>query len=251
MLVVLPPSETKVSGGAPGSKLNLSLLTTPELNPLREALLTALVALSLNPEQAMKALKLGPKGGFEVERNRDVWSTPVMPALERYTGVVYDALGIKEWSDDDWAYASGHVAVFSALFGLLGARDPIPAYRLSCDSRLDLGRLPALYAPYREALWNSVPDFVLDLRSEGYRALAPLLPGSGVFVTLVQPGPRGERKALGHQNKPVKGRLVADLVRTRADISSPEELAAWGGAEGWIFDLESNREGVIDLVVEV
>lgn len=251
MLVVLPPSETKVSGGVTGSQLNLSLLSTPELNPLRERLLAALVALSANPEQAMKALKLGPKGGFEVDRNRDVWSTPVMPALERYTGVVYDTLGIQVWSADDWAYATRHVGVFSALFGLLGARDPIPAYRLSCDSRLDIGGLPALYGPYQEALWNGVSDFVLDLRSGGYRALAPLLPGSGVFVALVQPGPLGGRKALGHQNKPVKGRLVADLVRTRANISSLAELAAWGVGQGWTFDLQSNREGVIDLVVEV
>jgi hypothetical protein len=30
-----------------------------------------------------------------------------------------------------------------------------------------------------------------------------------------------------------------------------EELAAWGVGQGWTFDLQSNREGVIDLVVEV
>lgn len=199
----------------------------------------------------MKALKLGPQGAHEVERNREVCSTPVLPALERYTGVVYDAVGVTAWSAADWDYASTHVAVFSALFGLLGARDLIPAYRLSCDSRLSIGRLPALYEPYREALWGSVSDFVLDLRSEGYRSLAPLPAQSGVFVALVKPGPRGERKALGHQNKPVKGRLVADLVRSRADISSLAELAAWGATHGWNCDEASHREGVIDLIVDI
>lgn len=251
MLVVLPPSETKVSGGAPGSQLDLGGLGTPGLNPLRERLLSALVELSNDPERAMKALKLGPKGAHEVERNREVCSTPVLPALERYTGVVYDAVGVTAWSDADWDYASTHVAVFSALFGLLQARDLIPAYRLSCDSRLDIGRLPALYAPYQEALWGSVSDFVVDLRSEGYRSLAPLPTESGVFVALVKPGPRGQRKALGHQNKPVKGRLVADLVGTRADIASLAELVAWGVVHGWNFDPESFHEGVIDLIVDI
>lgn len=251
MLVVLPPSETKVSGGAPGSQLDLGGLRTPELNPLRERLLFALVELSSDPERAMKALKLGPKGSFEVERNREVLSTPVLPALERYTGVVYDAVGATAWSAKDWDYASAHVGVFSALFGLLAARDLIPAYRLSFDSRLEIGRLPALYAPYHKALWDSVSDFVLDLRSEGYRSLAPLPAGSGVFVALVKPGPRGARTSLGHHNKPVKGRLVAELVGTRASISSLADLVAWGVGHGWNFDLESHREGVIDLVVEV
>jgi cytoplasmic iron level regulating protein YaaA (DUF328/UPF0246 family) len=251
MLVVLPPSETKVSGGPIGTQLGLSSLKTPELTPLREELLRSLARLCEDREAALEALKLGPKGASEVERNREVRTSPVLPALERYTGVLYDALEVTKWTTKQWVYARAHVGVFSALFGLIGAQDLIPAYRLSADSKLDVGRLPAVYEPYREAVWGSVSEFVLDLRSGGYRSLAPLTEGSGVFVSLVKPGPMGARKALGHHNKAVKGRLVADLVRSEAEISSLENLVAWGAENGWDFDAESYQDGVIDLVVAV
>lgn len=251
MLVVLPPSETKVSGGRSGTQLDLSSLRTTELTPLREELLASLERVCDDQESALQALKLGPKGAGEVERNREVRTSPVLPALERYTGVLYDALSVNDWSPHQWDYASAHVSVFSALFGLIGARDLIPAYRLSYDSKLDVGRLPAVYESFRESIWGSVSDFVLDLRSGGYRSLAPLTEGAGVFVSLVKPGPLGARKAVGHHNKPVKGRLVADLVRSQAPISSVDQLVVWGAENGWNFDGQSYDDGVIDLVVDV
>ncbi len=92
MLVLLPPSETKVSGGEPGTSLDLDRLSFPAQNPLRCELLGRVVELSLDEDAALRALKLGPKGVPEVQRNREVLSSPVMPALERYTGVLFDHL---------------------------------------------------------------------------------------------------------------------------------------------------------------
>ena len=48
--------------------------------------------LSRNRETSIRALKLGPKQAAEVDRNRAIRRSPTMPALERYTGVLYDAL---------------------------------------------------------------------------------------------------------------------------------------------------------------
>src|SRR4051794_320812 len=45
VLVLLPPSETKHPGGG-GAPLDLAALTAPELTPLREQLLEAVVSLS-------------------------------------------------------------------------------------------------------------------------------------------------------------------------------------------------------------
>lgn len=93
MLVILPPSETKVSGGREGTKLDVVGLSYPSQTAFRQRLLSELRKLSAEPEHAKKALKLGPKGESEIERNQVVASSPVVPALERYTGVLYDALG--------------------------------------------------------------------------------------------------------------------------------------------------------------
>lgn len=249
MLVLLPPSETKVDGGAPGTSLNLSQLSFPSQNSLREALLHQVLELCADEARALKALKLGPKGAPEVERNRELLSSPVMPALGRYTGVLFDHLDVDTLDAKATTWLEKKVAVFSALFGLIRATDPIPAYRLSFNSRVSGGPLTTQWSRVAGAVWDEVDGFVLDLRSEGYRKLSLLSEGKGVFVSLVTPGSPGSRKALGHANKSVKGRLVRALAETGAALESVDDLVSWGSAHGYFFDPESLRDGVVDLVI--
>jgi cytoplasmic iron level regulating protein YaaA (DUF328/UPF0246 family) len=134
MMILVPPSETKVSGGDEGSHLDLGSLSFLVQTPLRQKLANELVALAGNPAASLRALKLGPKGLGELQRNRELWEAPVMPALSRYTGVLYDALGVDTLDGASRERALSSIAIFSALFGLIRASDRIPAYRLSFDS---------------------------------------------------------------------------------------------------------------------
>ena len=249
MLVLLPPSETKTAGGKPGSSLDIGQLSFPVQNAVRSTLLEQLVELSGHESAALKALKLGPKGAPEVQRNRDVLSSPVMPALERYTGVLFDALDLSSLSPRAHSWVMDTVAVFSALLGVIRASDPIPAYRLSFDSKLSGGPLASQWAVVGNAVWEEVPGFVLDLRSEGYRKLAPVPADRGVFIALVTEGPVGSRPALGHANKSVKGRLVRALAESGAQLESVQDVVSWGAAHGYHCDADSLREGVMDLVI--
>ena len=249
MLVVLPPSETKTPGGNPATSLALDDLSFPVLNPLREELLTELQELSRDEDAAMKALGLGPKSRADLERNVALWSSPLLPAIERYNGVLYDAIGLETLELSSRRFLWDHVAIFSALFGLIRASDPIPAYRLSWDSALPGGKPGPRWREHAQGLWAGISDFVIDLRSEGYEQLSPVPEDSGVYVALTTPGARGARAALGHANKAVKGRLVRAMVTTQPTIDSVSELVAWGEENGFAFDLESLENGRIDLVV--
>jgi uncharacterized protein len=249
MLIVLPPSETKVSGGQGSQVLDLERLSFPCQNPVRASLVAELQELAGDVEKSRAVLKLGPKGVPEVHRNRELQTSALLPAISRYTGVLYDQLGYSTLDTDSATHLNAHVAIHSALFGLIRSTDPIPAYRLSYDSALAAGRPVARWAPSRDALWREVSDFVIDLRSEGYRSLSPLAEGSGVFVNLVSPGPVGERKALGHANKGTKGRLVRDMMNRGAVINSVAQLVEFGEQAGYFFDPQSHREGRIDLVI--
>src|SRR3712207_6422132 len=91
VLVLLPPSETKAAGGD-GAPLDLAALTAPELTPLRTELAEALVKLADDVPAARAALGLSPAQDDEIARNAVLWSAPTLPALRRYTGVLYDAL---------------------------------------------------------------------------------------------------------------------------------------------------------------
>ena len=93
MIVLLPPSETK-RGGGDGPALTLDSLSSPALRPLRAELVDELVALAADPAASRTALGLSASQDSEIERNAALWTAPTMPALHRYTGVLYDALDV-------------------------------------------------------------------------------------------------------------------------------------------------------------
>lgn len=103
---------------------------------MRARLTDALVALSARPEPARSALKLTVNQDSEIERNRTLRSSGTVPALRRYTGVLYDALDVASLTRIQRQKAHRRLLIGSALFGLLGAGDAIPAYRLSGTSVL-------------------------------------------------------------------------------------------------------------------
>lgn len=235
MLILLPPSETKRDGGA--GVLELDALSFQRLGPVRRRLVDDLVALASDADAMMRALKLGPRQAGEVERNATLRTAPTMPAIDRYTGVLYDALDAGSLDTDARAFAAETLAVHSALFGLVGALDPIPAYRLSHDSNVPGGRLkPRWRAPIAEVLAER-SGLVVDLRSEGYAELgpAPRRPDS-VFVRVVAEDGDGRRRALNHFNKQAKGRFVRSVLERRPSIETVDELIAWAASIGVTLD---------------
>jgi cytoplasmic iron level regulating protein YaaA (DUF328/UPF0246 family) len=215
VLVLLPPSETKHPGGD-GSPLDLAALTAVELTPVRTALVEALVALAADPPAARTALGLSPTQDEEIARNAALWTAPTLPAIQRYTGVLYDALDIRSLSRAGRARADRRLAVGSALFGLVRAADPIPAYRLSAASTLPgVPGLRAVWRPVLSPVLAELDELVVDLRSGAYAALAPV-PGA-VTVRVLSERPDGTRAVVSHFNKAHKGRLARLLATTTAE----------------------------------
>ncbi len=64
----------------------------PELTPQRRAAVDGVRRLSRNLAAATGALRLGGTQAAEVARNRVILTSPTMPAIDRYDGVLYEAL---------------------------------------------------------------------------------------------------------------------------------------------------------------
>ena len=219
MLVLLPPSETKHPGGD-GDPLDLAALSAPELTGVRTELVEALVELAGDVPASRAALGVSDKQDDEIARNAALWTAPTLPAIERYTGVLYDALDVGSLTRARRARADARLAVGSALFGLVRADDRIPAYRLSAGSTLPgLPTLRALWRPALSPVLAALPGLVVDLRSGSYAALAPV-PGA-VTVQVLSERPDGTRSVVSHFNKATKGRLARLLATTTAE---PEDV---------------------------
>lgn len=215
MLVLLPPSETKAVGGD-GPPLDLGALTAPELTGVRTELAEHLVKLADDVPASRAALGLSPKQDDEIARNAALWTSPTMPAVLRYTGVLYDALDVRSMTRAQRARAFRRLAVGSALFGLVAADDAVPAYRLSAGSQLPgLPTLRSLWKPALGPVLAGIDGLVVDLRSGSYAALAPV--AGAVTVDVLSERPDGSRSVVSHFNKAHKGRLARLLATTTAE----------------------------------
>ena len=247
--LLLPPSETKRDGGAAGSSLDLAALSFPELTDARRAALAALRVPVTDHEAAARAPKLSARAAPpEIARNRELGSSPTMPAIDRFTGVLYDALDAASLSPAARARGERHLLVHSALLGLVRAADAIPAYRLSHDSRLPGLNLKRHWAPGNAEVLAALEGPILDLRSEGYAALGPLPEREdAVFVRVVSIGDDGVARALNHFNKKGKGAFVRALLESGELPETVDGLMARAAELGW--PLRPGAPGELELVV--
>ena len=223
MIVLLPPSETKSEGGS--GVLDAAALGFPALRGKRRSAAAALKRVPL--KDAPGVLKLGATNAHEARWNRDLTAGPVRPAIERYTGVLYDGLDAGTLAPDARAWVDDHVVIASALFGLLRAADPIPRYRLSGSTTLPGLALKRHWREPVAAAIAATGEWVLDARSEAYVALGPAPEGSA-FLHVETP----DGRALNHFNKHAKGALVRALAASGAEAGSRDDLLAWATRTG-------------------
>lgn len=218
MLVLLPPSETKAIGGE-GGPLDLDALSFPELNPVRDKLVSALADLAKDTKASLKALDISERQIDEVHRNAALRTSETTPALMRYTGVLYDNLDFGTLKKAERERAYQRLAVASALFGAIKGGDPVPAYRLSGGSALPShGSLRTLWKPALEPVLREADEFVVDLRSGAYSSLAKI--PHAVVVRVIT----SEGKVVSHFNKAHKGLLARAIARSNAEPSDLKGL---------------------------
>ena len=145
------------------------------------------------------------------------------------------------------AAARGRVLIASALWGVVGADDPIPSYRLSMAARLP--RVAGLAAYWRPLLRAALPDdgLVVDLRSGPYAAAwtprGATVVGVRAFVERA-----GRRTAVSHMVKATRGdvaRLLLEAPEPPADVEAVARIAGAGGHDvelargrtGWSLDV--------------
>lgn len=257
MLFLIPPSETKAVGGL-GLSIAQVALTFGGLNPARERVYAALVELCADESAAAKALGLSAKQLGAIAVNLSVQDAPIMPAIDRYDGTLYDAIhdrGLKgtptaenRLSADARARAKELVLIQSSLFGLIPATDLIPDYRLSAGTRLPVLReagetLASVWSAAHKPIWRRLAAGpIIDMRSKAYAELAPVpadIESYELNVDLQKLN--GTRERLNHFNKKAKGQLINAVLTAEIAPVTIEDLALAAYSKGLRLEVEGQR----------
>ena len=195
MILLIPPSEGKVSGGKfPPITLSVE----------QQHMYNALCSYNGN-----LAKLLGVQGkALEHAKlvNAHILQAPTLPAIQRYSGVVYQALSYETLTSEAKAYVDNHIKIVSGLFGLLNATDRIPEYKLKIEK---LGA-DAFYKPIiGKALKD---DFVIDLLAQAQRKAVYYKNGVRVEFIIRK---NGEKKPAGHAGKTIKGKFIRWLCENQ------------------------------------
>lgn len=229
MLILLPPSESKNPPPKRGKPVDVDALSFPDLTALRVQVLEALIATSGRPD-VLARLGVGASLADEVARNTRVDELPARPALEVYSGVLYNALGAATLSPAAKRRAAGRLVIVSALWGAVRPTDRIPAYRLNmCADLLDVGPLePA----WRQVLGPVLADaagprgLIVDCRSSSYQAAGmPTGLGDRTVAVRVLRDTAGRRSVVSHMAKHTRGEVARHLLESGADPRRPDGLA--------------------------
>ena len=253
-LILLPPSEGKADGGtgAPWTTLDQSF---PDLAEARHEVATALAAAMTRPVAERCALLGVKQPEAATAANLAVHDAPTRPAIERYTGVLYDALDYPSLPARLRKRVDARVVIFSGLWGALRPADPIPDYKLKMGAKLPgLGPPARFWKPRLTAtLADAAAGCVWDLLpNEHSAAWDPSVAGRRIPVRFLDDVERGGARTLvtvAHWNKLLKGALVRFVLDE--GLTDPGGLADFDHPQGYVYDpsLTTTEGAVTDVAL--
>jgi cytoplasmic iron level regulating protein YaaA (DUF328/UPF0246 family) len=216
MLVLLPPSEGKTEPEA-GEPVDFGSLAFAE-------------RLGERREQLLEALDPGLR------------EAPAGPAAEVYTGVLFKRLELPKLP----ARARRQVLIASALWGVVRPDDRIPHYKLPPKEKLDgIGSLAKFWRPaLAEALPDREGDLIVDMRSGAYSTMWKPQQATLLAVRAFSES-GGERKAISHMAKAVRGDVARILLKARRPPATPQGAAEIVEAAGLTVELNASSFDVI------
>jgi len=224
MKILIPPSEGKTK-----VKLTKTLFSNTNFRFEREVKQVVRLLELIEDEDLRSVYGTSAEKALMFHRqNQDVFNSLCAPAIERYTGVVYEHIRWLTLSKKAKDYMEKYIYIFSGLFGLLTPKTLIPDYKL----KMNVLSLQYHWNPVlTETLKNE--KVIIDLLPQVHRkAYNPnrenVIPVDFLILN------KGKKSAAGHFGKAVKGefiRYIAENNITNIDDFSGFEYEGfkWDG----------------------
>jgi len=214
MKILLAPAETKKEGG--------------DEKPLSKKIFFYSDEIIKAYEKQIKDSSIdelsswfGIKKRSDVEKyKRSIKNLPTMKAIQRYTGVAFEALDYSSLDEKAKQYIDNNVMLYSNLFGILKASDLIPEYKFKQGAILEAINQEKYYKSELEKVLDKyLGDEVLDL-SAGYYQKYYKPKANVITFKFLKDG-----KVVSHWAKHYRGEMVRQL--SLHNIESFSELVSF------------------------
>lgn len=202
------------------------------------------IAKLMSLSDKLASLNVARYGSWEHE------STPKnsKQALLAFKGDVYTGLNAEDFSNDDLAFAQGHLRMLSGLYGLLRPLDLMQPYRLEMGTKLANSRGKDLYSFWGERISEWLNEdlaaqgdqVLLNLASlEYFGAVKPKVLNARVIDTVFKDCKNGQYKIINFYAKKARGLMARYVIKER--LQGPDGLKDFN-TDGYYFDASASSE---------
>ena len=161
--------------------------------------------------------------------------TSLTPAIRLYTGVVYDALKLDDYTDDEKLYLNQNVRIISALYGVLSPMDGVQAYRLDFTMKLENMNLHQFWKDRILKVFKQ-DERILDCASQEFsQFLKPYKEKVHrvEFIDIVD----GQEKIISYNAKKLRGLMVDYCIKNQInDVRRLKDFCE----EGYFFQSDKS-----------
>lgn len=156
------------------------------------------------------------------------------PALLAYTGFVFKELEIGSYRESEWQYATEHLRILSALYGVLRPLDAIKAYRLDYKVKLGMN----LYDFWKDSLVEEFEqEDIVNLASDEFSKSV----NKDMTTIKFLDEKNGKLKTIGTYAKKARGAFLNEMIKNQIeDIEELKKISVMG----YRYDNELSEEKV-------
>ena len=210
MKILFSPSEGKNSGGSYNDITKAKLLFNNHHDKRLQALQIYHDYIKTATQEQLIKLFGTKKPDIIENYSQDIYQSPLLKPILRYSGVAYDYIAYESLTKDQMDYIDNNTIIFSNLFGpLLAGGDGIPDYKLKQGESLGDFKLEKFY---KDNFSDLLDDFlkdeeVIDLRAGFYEKFYK---NSKPYTTIkfLKAG-----KVVSHWAKAYRGTILKELAK--------------------------------------
>lgn len=233
-LIVLPPSETKLAAGTGSFQECVDALRyVKDFEHVHKHIQKTIQAKNHAKLEKVFEMK-GRNLDRALQKNTNLMTSEVMPAIQRYTGVMYDAIDVSSLDADTKNRASENICIIDGLFGCLRGSDLIPDYKCKINTKLTGLDVSVFWQEKLVDLFDPCEKdtIILDLLPDAHKKVIP--PDTRmVEIVFMDRKSDGSYKKTGHHAKALKGHFVRYILGY--EYISEEILTAYAYAKGYTY----------------